>query len=221
VTDRPYVLLSCAMSIDGHIDDSSPERLLLSNAEDFDRVDAVRATCDAILVGAATVRRDDPRLLIRSEARRQDRVARGLPPHLLKVTLTSSGDLSPSSNFFTAGATSKIVYAATPAAGKLASLLEGTADVIDAGDPIDLHRLLDDLATRGVHRLIVEGGGAVHTQFLRSGLADELHLAVAPIFVGDPTAPRFVSGDGLPTHRMSLTEVRRIGDVALLRYLLT
>jgi len=63
---RPYVLLSCAMSIDGHIDDNGPERLLLSNAEDFDRVDEVRASCDAIMVGAGTVRRDNPRLLIRS-----------------------------------------------------------------------------------------------------------------------------------------------------------
>ena len=67
---RPYVLLSCAASIDGYIDDASEQRLLLSNEEDLDRVDAVRASCDAILVGAGTVRRDDPRLLVRSPSRR-------------------------------------------------------------------------------------------------------------------------------------------------------
>ena len=65
---RPYVLLSCATSIDGYIDDASEQRLLLSNDEDLDRVDAVRASCDAILVGAGTVRRDDPRLLVRCRA---------------------------------------------------------------------------------------------------------------------------------------------------------
>ena len=57
--DRPYTLLSCSMSIDGYIGNGA-SRLLLSNEADFDRVDAVRASCDAILVGAATVRIDNP-----------------------------------------------------------------------------------------------------------------------------------------------------------------
>ena len=56
MAERPYVLLSCAMSIDGYLDDGSGERLLLSNEADLDRVDAVRAGSDAILVGAATIR---------------------------------------------------------------------------------------------------------------------------------------------------------------------
>ena len=58
------------MSIDGYIGNGA-SRLLLSNEADFDRVDAVRASCDAILVGAATVRIDNPRLLVRSQARRE------------------------------------------------------------------------------------------------------------------------------------------------------
>ena len=63
MAERPYVLLSVAASIDGFIDDNTDQRLLLSNDADFDRVDAVRAGVDAILVGANTIRRDDPRLL--------------------------------------------------------------------------------------------------------------------------------------------------------------
>ena len=74
--DRPYVLLSAAMSVDGHIDDSGPEPLLLSDAADLDRVDEERAGVDAILVGATTLRRDDPRLLVRSERRRAARRTR-------------------------------------------------------------------------------------------------------------------------------------------------
>ena len=68
---RPYVLISCAMSADGRIDDTSPVRLLLSGPDDLDRVDELRASADAILVGANTVRRDNPRLLIRSPRRRR------------------------------------------------------------------------------------------------------------------------------------------------------
>ena len=88
-------------------DDTSPERLLLSNADDFDRVDRVRATCDAIMVGAGTVRSDNPRLLIRSPGRRRERVERGLPQDPVKVTLTSRGDLDPESAFFTSCGPSK------------------------------------------------------------------------------------------------------------------
>ena len=82
-----------ATSIDGYLDDMNETRLLLSNTEDFDRVDAVRASADAILVGANTVRRDNPRLLVRSVERQQQRIRRGLTPHPVKVTLTGRGDL--------------------------------------------------------------------------------------------------------------------------------
>ena len=97
---RPYVLISCAMSADGRIDDTSPVRLLLSGPDDLDRVDELRASADAILVGANTVRRDNPRLLIRSPRRRAARVAAGLPAHPARVTVTASGELSPSAHFF-------------------------------------------------------------------------------------------------------------------------
>ncbi|WP_326828485.1 dihydrofolate reductase family protein [Streptosporangium sp. NBC_01810] len=223
VGERPYVLLSCAMSVDGYIDDRTPQRLLLSNDEDLDRVDAVRAGCDAILVGAGTVRRDDPRLLVRSPGRRRERVARGLPPSPAKVTLTATGDLDPAAAFFTAGDAEKIVYAAAPALAKLTGRLAGAAEVVDAGEPIDLGRVLADLYGRGVRRLMVEGGTSVHTRFLREDLADELHLVVAPFFVGDSAAPRFVLDGDFPHdrhRRMDLAEVRRMGDVTLLRYLL-
>src|SRR5262249_59410689 len=90
---RPYVLLSCAMSMDGCLDAPGPQRLVLSGAADLDRVDAERAEADAIMVGAATIRRDNPRLLIRSAARRAVRIARDLPQPPAPLTLTGSGDL--------------------------------------------------------------------------------------------------------------------------------
>lgn len=219
---RPYVLLSCAMSADGYIDDATPERLRLSSAADWDRVDAVRAGCDAILVGAGTVRADDPRLLVKSAARRAKRVARELPADLTKVTLTWSGDLDPGARFFTAGGSPKLVYAPSGTAAELAPRLDGAAEVVDAGDPLSLDALLDDLAARGLRRLMVEGGGAVHTLFLTNGLVDELQLVVAPFFIGDPSAPRFVRSGVFPQspdRPMRLAEVTRIGDLALLRYL--
>jgi 5-amino-6-(5-phosphoribosylamino)uracil reductase len=212
------------MSIDGYVDDATERRLLLSNDADFDRVDAVRAACDAILVGARTVRQDNPRLLVRSRTRRDDRVARGLPASPIKVTVTGRGDLDPSAQFFVAGGGDKLVYCASPAMLKAQERLGQVATVIDAGETLDLPLALADLRRRGVHRLMVEGGGTMHTQFLTAGLADELHLVIAPFFVGDSRAPRFVRDGGFPwdpDRRAVLADVRQIGDVALLRYALS
>jgi 5-amino-6-(5-phosphoribosylamino)uracil reductase len=221
---RPYVLLSCAVSLDGYLDDATDRRLILSNDADLDRVDAVRAGCDAILVGATTIRRDNPRLLVRSRERREARVARGLPPSPVKVTLTAHGDLDPAASFFTAGDTGKIVYAASPALDKARTRLAAVATVVDAGEPLDLTVVLADLAARGVSRLMVEGGGTVHTGFLAAGLADELHLVVAPFLVGDSRARRFV-GDGTfpwnPGNPARLAGISQIGDLVLLRYALS
>jgi 5-amino-6-(5-phosphoribosylamino)uracil reductase len=212
------------MSIDGYVDDVGVGRLLLSNDADFDRVDAVRAGCDAILVGAATVRQDNPRLLVRSPARQQERVARGASPTPIKVTVTGSCELDPSALFFTLGDVDKLVYCASRALERARGRLGGVATVVDGGDPVDLCRVSGDLYDRGVRRLMVEGGGTVHTQFLTAGLVDELQLVVAPFFVGDSRAPRFV-GDGAfpwtPERRAELAEVRQIGDVVLLRYKLS
>jgi 5-amino-6-(5-phosphoribosylamino)uracil reductase len=295
VIERPYVLLSCGMSLDGYLDDTSGERLLLSNDADFDRVDAIRATCDAILVGASTIRSDNPRLLVRSADRRAARVARGENPNPVKVTVTSSCHLDPNAQFFTTGAEEKLVYCASPAveeararfspvgepdapdapapevsspapavsvstpavsaSGPAVSApapvapVSGTAapastaaasvstaaapvfgagrprvTVVDGGDPVDVRRVSTDLAKRGIRRLMVEGGGRMHTQFLTAGIADELQLVIAPFFVGDSRAPRFVHDGAFPwgpKNRADLAEVRQIGDVVLLRYALS
>jgi 5-amino-6-(5-phosphoribosylamino)uracil reductase len=220
MAQRPYVLLSVAMSVDGSIDDATDTRLILSNDADLDRVDEVRAGCDAILVGAGTIRRDNPALLVRSSARRSGRVARGLPASPARVTLTGRGDLDPAARFFTAGDGDRLIYVPGADQDRIRARLGGLpgVQVIEAGDPLSLGAVLADLAARGVRRLMVEGGGSVLAQFLAEGLADELDLVIAPVFVGDPAAPRIAGSPGAG-HRMHLAEARLIGDVVLLRYL--
>ncbi len=221
--ERPYTLLSCCVSIDGYIGNGA-SRLLLSNDADFDRVDAVRASCDAILVGAETVRVDNPRLLVRSEARREERAAQGLPVSPMKVTVTRRAELDARADFFTVGDTEKIVYCASPRVAEARERLGAVSTVVDGGETVEMQALSNDLAARGVERLMVEGGGTVHTQFLSEGLVDELQLVVAPVFVGDSEAPRFVRDGRFPWNvgrRAALVDVRKIGDVVLLRYALS
>jgi riboflavin biosynthesis pyrimidine reductase/pyrimidine deaminase RibD-like protein len=182
------VLASCAVSLDGCLDDAGPERLVLSGPDDLDRVDAERAKVDAILVGAGTVRADDPRLLVRSPARRAARRARGRPASPLRVVLAHA--------------------AADPAARVLTE--PGAETVTLSGSPGDV---LDALAARGVVRLMVEGGATVLREFLAAGVVDELQLVVAPRLVGD--GPRFT---GSPDAEPHLVETRTLGDDVLLRH---
>jgi 5-amino-6-(5-phosphoribosylamino)uracil reductase len=188
-----HVIASVAVSLDGRIDDGGPQRLVLSSPEDLDRVDDVRAGVDAILVGAGTVRADDPRLQVRSAARRAARAARGEPETPLRVVLEGRTPIDPA------------------------------ARVLDGGGTVVLRRpggvaeVLADLAARGVRRLLVEGGTGVHTAFLAADAVDELHLAVAPLLVGD--GPRFVHPAAFPARRMRLADVTALGDTAVLRYL--
>jgi 5-amino-6-(5-phosphoribosylamino)uracil reductase len=223
VPSRPYVLLSCATSADGYLDDASPARLILSGPADLDRVDEVRAGCDAILVGAGTIRKDNPRLLIRDPRRQARRAARGRPEHPARVTLTATGDLDPQARFFAPGAL-RLVYCATSALARARAQVGDRAVLMDAGDPLSLEFVLSDMAERAIPRLLVEGGARVLGDFLAGGLADELQLAVAPFFVAQPAAPRFTpaAAADLPgvADPMTLAETRRVGEMVLLRYLL-
>lgn len=218
---RPYVILRSAMSLDGCIDDGGEQRLILSNEADFDRADEVRASCDAIIVGAGAVRADNPRLLIRSEQRRQQRTERGLSEHPIKVTWTRHGDLDPGCNFFQLGPSLKIVYCPLDVSEQLKTKLDGLAEVavLSSDRP---EEILTDLAIRGVHRVLVEGGTHTSTAFLLADLIDELHVSIAPFFVGDPHAPR-LCGPGPfpinPTSPLYFMEVTQLGDVVELRYL--
>lgn len=109
--------------------------------------------------------------------------------------VTAGGDFDPARRFFTHGSCDELIDCPTEAAE----------------------------TARDVGRLMVEGGG-VHTQFLAEGLADELQLTVAPFFVRDSRARRFVDDGRFPwcsEHRARLVETRPVGDVVLLRYTLS
>ncbi|WP_025349558.1 RibD family protein [Nocardia nova] len=220
---RPYVVLSVAASVDGYIDDTIPERLYLSNEADFDRVEVVRTECDAILIGAETLRRDNPRLIIKSPERLAARAAAGKPAHLQKIVVTGSGNLDPAAHFWHYGVEDRIplVYTTDTGAENLRDRLGELATVVSLGEAVDFGAMLDDLGARDIDRLMIEGGTSIHTAILAAGLADELHLAVAPLLIGQADAPRFVNPaefPGGPRRRMQLADVTQIGDVTLLRY---
>ena len=98
------VTLSAAATADGYLDDNGPERRMISTPEDWAAVLRLRGQCDALHVGAETLRRDSPALLLRDEAVRERRRAAGLRPDIAKVVVPRTGNLPPALRNFSEGA---------------------------------------------------------------------------------------------------------------------
>ncbi|MEN8906083.1 MAG: dihydrofolate reductase family protein [Clostridiales bacterium] len=224
MNDKPYVLVKCAMSVDGYIDDSSDERLILSDENDFERVDIERAKCDAVLIGAETVRKDNPRLLLKSEKLINERITKGKTKYPMKVTITSSGNFSKDSKFFNIGDTKKIVYCPENTCNKLNETFNklNDIDIVSCkNDPIDPVFILKDLKIKGVNKLMIEGGSNILTTFLSNNLVDEIQISIAPFFVGDKKAPKFVNYGNFPfykNNRMKVKNSEIINNIILITY---
>ena len=202
MTDRPYVTLSCAMSIDGYLDSAAPGRLAMSNAADLDRVDEVRAR----------QRRDHGRRIDRPPRRPAAAGARAAahPPAVVradrsspsKVTVTASGDLPPDAAFFTAGDGAALVYSPSAAYADCATDSASGRPSIGLGEQVTMAAVLDDLGARRHPPAHGRRRRRVLTQFLEADLVDELQLVIAPFFVGESRAPRVVGRAALPVDRV-------------------
>lgn len=169
------ITLSFATTADGYLDDCSDRRLMISTPEDWAAVLRLRARHDAILVGAETLRRDNPALLLHNPEAQLLRMTGGLRPDLTKVTVTRSGRLDPTMKFFTEGDADRFVFSECEIPG-----IESFATVISSEDPITAARIVTELERRGVRKLLVEGGVEILRMFLDAGLADVVRRAVNP-----------------------------------------
>src|SRR5687767_12377823 len=111
--DRPYTLVNVAMTTDGKIDTFERRGAAISSTRDKERVDQLRAASDGILVGGHTLLDEDPKLTVKSESLRAERMARGLPPNPLKVGVATVADIKPGSRFLTAGPARVVIFTTT------------------------------------------------------------------------------------------------------------
>jgi 5-amino-6-(5-phosphoribosylamino)uracil reductase len=177
----------------------------------------LRADCDAILVGAGTVRRDAPRLTVRYPDLLDRRRAAGQPDQPLKVTVTRTGDLDPASAFFTQGGDRVVLCPETVLAATRARL--GAVATVLGLDGPDSRSILDRLSALGVRRLLVEGGTQMLTRFLADGTFHHLRLAVAPFLIGQGTAPRLAGAGPFPfgpAHRLHIRATRILGNICVI-----
>ena len=181
LTRRPLVTLKAASSLDGMLAAASGESRWITGAPARRFAHRLRLRHDAVLVGAGTIRRDDPRLTVR---------LRGASGHRLRVVLAPGLDLDPGSQIFeiegSEGPLTRI-YASESTAESLERPFQDRANVVRVAEQdgsLDLEAVLDDLMECGVRSVLVEGGGRTIAGFLDAGLADRAALFQASKWIG-------------------------------------
>jgi len=209
--NAPTVILSTTTSIDGYLDDSSDHRLILSSEEDRYEVHRLRSQVDAILIGAETLRKDNPFLNIRYPD-----LQTGRSP--IKVVVTNSGELDPIANFFCEGDCKKIVFCgpSTPPA-KLAILSE-VAVVVPAVTNITATSILQHLLSIGVTSLLVEGGAKIQNMFFFEHCVDILRFGVAPLILGNFGSTRFLLGCNVSSSKFTVLSNQMLGSTIVTWY---
>ncbi|MCI4319321.1 MAG: dihydrofolate reductase family protein [Thermoplasmata archaeon] len=211
---RPEVHVNCAVSVDGRLAYAGGRRARLSGPEDLRRVHELRAASDGILVGVGTVVLDDPSLRVH-----WDLLQRTPARSPTRIVLDSNGRTPPQARVLD-GSQATIVATAEECRREFPS----SVTVLRAGARrVDLPRLLAALVDLGIHKLMVEGGSQVIGSFLLGGCVDRLTVYVAPVVIGDPTAPILATfpmgrSDPAPVVPLRRLESRPLDDGTLLTY---
>jgi diaminohydroxyphosphoribosylaminopyrimidine deaminase / 5-amino-6-(5-phosphoribosylamino)uracil reductase len=172
---RPFAVAHLGQSLDGRIATAAGASRWVTGEADLLHTHRMRALADAVVVGAGTVRHDDPQLTVR----------RCAGSHPLRVVIDSERRLGADYRVFQDGAAPTVVIAA---ADRVRSgEHSGQADILGlprADGGIAPRAIRDALAARGCHFLFIEGGGITISRFLSAGALDRLQLTVAPIILG-------------------------------------
>ena len=175
--DRPGVVVKVAQSLDGRIATAVGDSRWISGEEERAVSHALRAACDAVVVGANTVIRDDPQLTVRAVA--------GASP--IRVVIDTRLRAPATARLFEDDGSTLVVTTQMSDAAKRESLQrDGVAvEVVDAvGGRVDVGAALARLRERGMHTVLVEGGAELITSLLSAGVVDRLVVSIAPIVLG-------------------------------------
>ena len=180
VQTRELVVAQLGQTLDGRIATHSGHSYFVTGPEDIEHLHRLRALVDAVVVGAGTVLADDPQLTVRH--------VRGDNP--VRVVLDPSGRVPSERKMFQDGAAPTLWLQSRRATPPVAS---GTVEVLQLdeaapGEGFHPVAVLQRLATLGLSRVLVEGGGLTVSRFLAAGVLDRLHLTVAPLLLGSGRA---------------------------------
>jgi riboflavin-specific deaminase-like protein len=214
---RPWVSLNAAATYDGRIAGADRRKFMLSSREDRRRMAALRDEADAVVIGAGTLRAEDPPPFVRE----QKRPGRGREKPFTWVIVTRTLELPPGSRILRSTEVRVVVAAPEEARAGTEPDLGPRAEIWRVGrNQVDLAALLARLAGGGVRRIVVEGGGMTYFAFLEAGLVDEIFVTLCPFILGEARGPTLADGVGFGPEpmRLDLLGLERRADEIFLHY---
>jgi 2,5-diamino-6-(ribosylamino)-4(3H)-pyrimidinone 5'-phosphate reductase len=194
---RPTISINVAMSADGKISTRERRQIRISGSRDRARVDRMKAQSDAIMVGIGTVLADNPSLTVKSADLRRERLERGQEENPIRIVVDSQARTPPEADILHKGEGTRIIAVAENADPERVKTLARNAEVLHAGaSQVDLSLLMEQLSDRGIHRLMVEGGGRLIGSLFRERLVDELSTYIGNIVIGGDGSPTPADGKG-------------------------
>ncbi|MEM2925289.1 MAG: 2,5-diamino-6-(ribosylamino)-4(3H)-pyrimidinone 5'-phosphate reductase [Methanocellales archaeon] len=220
---RPFVIINAAMSADGKISTIERKQIKISSEKDFNRVDELRASVDAIMIGIGTVLADNPSLTIKSRERRERRIRQCGEENPVRVIVDSNARTPIDAEVLRKGSGRRIIAVSKNASKERVEKLSKAADIIIAGDKeVDLKELVMELKKRGIDKLLVEGGGTLNWGLISQGLVDEIYVYIAGLIIGGKNAPTLVDGSGFikleDMPKLELIECRPMNNGVFLKW---
>lgn len=218
---RPFVFINAAISADGKIATIDRRQTRISGSLDFDRMDELRASSDAIMVGIGTVISDNPSLTVKSKERKEKRISLGHEENPVRIVVDSKARIPIRADIFLKGEGKRIIAVSRSAHVENVNGLSKLAQIICTGEKsVDLEKLLYELKERGINRLMVEGGATLNWALISKGLVDEIYTFVGNIIIGGKTAPTLVDGEGCTSDfcRLALISCEKLEDGVLIKW---
>ena len=217
--NRPRILVNIAMTVDGKIDSAARKGAAISSIADKARVDRLRASVDAVLVGGRTLLNEDPKLTVKSAELRAERLRKGWPENPAKVGVVTDvgadlvvapegqGQALPLRRFLTSGPAQVYLFTTRCTAPEVLAAFETAGATVHAmgQERVALEAVFRSLHKAGIRSVLAEGGGTLIAELFRLGLVDELTIYIAPKIFGGNSAPTLADGHGfLPNHAPGL-----------------
>jgi diaminohydroxyphosphoribosylaminopyrimidine deaminase/5-amino-6-(5-phosphoribosylamino)uracil reductase len=211
-TRKPFVVLKCAMSLDGKIATYTGQSQWITGAQARQYGHHLRDTYDAILVGIGTILADNPLLTTR--------LAKGEGRNPIRIILDSTGRTPLTSNILVDKSAPTIVVVTEAASPERVEAIEAMGAKVHilpkTNNRVDFSALTTLLGQKNITSVLVEGGAAIHAAALQAQVVDKMHFFIAPKIIGGHDAPGPVGGQGIAalTDAVELTNMssEKIGE---------
>jgi diaminohydroxyphosphoribosylaminopyrimidine deaminase/5-amino-6-(5-phosphoribosylamino)uracil reductase len=196
-TRLPFVTLKIAQTLDGKIADILGNSKWISNSTSRMLVHYLRSQYDAVLVGAGTVKKDNPFLTVR--------YVKGRNP--IRAVIDGDFSTNPEANIFSSGKTKTLLFISKKSARinhkKKNKLISKGVDIVEmetnSNGTLSFHHILRELGSRNIASVFVEGGAGIFSALIKEKLADKVLCFIAPKIFG----PGLNAFDRLSSHSIA------------------